>query len=399
MEIHGNYAQKTGIILILTVLLQRFSIPFNSKQIAIVFFLTYFFLLYSFFCKRIHIEISRLILFLLGVCSVLFVTLFIRGEFSVFSLIYLITLYFAFIFYADFSEQEYRKILFMFQNLMLFLSFIGILQIGVQLAGVPYDDYFSYLPFKYVQGGYNTSYPIVYGSDIYKANAVVFLEPSFFSQVLAIALIIETVFFKRFWCILIYLVALICTFSGTGLLLLALTFPLWLRHVFKQPKTRYTFIACAVIGLLVFFNSDFIDKSFYYNRIAEFSSKGESANIRFIAPYTAMAEIIHTDTSTFLIGSGAGAVTALEDNYMANFPVIPKLVIEYGLIAGGLFLLFLGYCIFTRQRSYTLAAAVAFMYFILSGSLLQSQTAFFIFLLTVFIPAETASEINDGGIR
>ncbi len=68
---------------------------------------------------------------------------------------------------------------------------------------------------------YNYSYEIYYGSSILKSNGVVFLEASFASQFLALAIIVQILLGGGRLRLVLFGAALVSTLSGTGLLLLA----------------------------------------------------------------------------------------------------------------------------------------------------------------------------------
>ena len=69
-------------------------------------------------------------------------------------------------------------------------------------------------------------YPIEYGSEYYKSNGVFMLEPSHFSQILALGVIAELASRRRTTRLAILSLALLTTYSGTGPLLLAIMSPL-----------------------------------------------------------------------------------------------------------------------------------------------------------------------------
>jgi hypothetical protein len=84
-----------------------------------------------------------------------------------------------------------------------------------------YEDYLkTFVPAQFLAQGYNTSFPMEYGSSIVKANAFVFLEPSFLSQFLALALVVGVIVRVRSWQLLVLALGMASTLSGTGILLL-----------------------------------------------------------------------------------------------------------------------------------------------------------------------------------
>lgn len=387
-----NYPNIILFVLIIMLLFQRISVPYHESQIPTSLFLIYCFLIFSILFNKIKIDILRLTFYIIASGFAICVTL-LSKDFSDFSILYFLVIYAPFVFYANISSSSYLKIIKGFQKFMVIVSLIGLIQFLIQFLGISYHDLFSFLPSNFVQHGYNTSYPLVYGSSIYKSNGVIFLEPSFFSQFLAIAFLVEMVYFQRIHRIVLFLAAMFCTFSGTGILLLVITLPFWFKYLLKKKLViAFTAAILLLIILASIAPADIINS--YLSRINEIGTAGTSANMRFIAPYKSMNIIL--DSKALWLGLGAGAVTGLEEIAQANFPVFPKLAIEYGLFTAILFTLFLLLCFFRRQRNFSLALGGAVMYFILSGSLLQPQIVFFLFILIIFLPlADSPKHYRD----
>jgi hypothetical protein len=126
-------------------------------------------------------------------------------------------------------------------------------------------------------------------------------------------------------------------------------------------------------------------------RLAETAQSNTSGNARFIAPYAQVADGLSADFSTLLFGRGPGAVNRSTGNVLfnpygleINYPVVPKLAAEYGLIAALVFTWFILSAIAGRPRSPTLAAVLLLLYLVLSGSLLQPATLYTCLVLGAF---------------
>ena len=382
------YIIIVAIFLVVILLCQRLAIPLSgsdqSKQIPAAVFIMYAFLGLSWFKKKLEIEIYRFILFIIISCSVLIVSLF-SNQISFFSMFYLLGIYIPFVLFADISAEQYQKILRTYQIFMLIFALAGIGQILLIFAGVPFFDVFSLLPAQFLQTNYNTQYPIVYGSPIIKSNGVIFLEPSFYSQFLSLALIIEIVYFQKIHRIILFLLAMLTSFSGTGLIMLVAAAPFMLSHFVRKPKLRIALTTILILlAVLTAVAGSYGFGDYYSRRMNEFGAKDSSASIRFIAPYKALTEVV--SVNPIWRGSGAGAADDLKFNYEVNFPATPKVIIEYGFVTGSIFTIFLIYCFGAKQRSFSVALACAIMYFFLSGSLLQPQVTYVLFLLTIFFP-------------
>jgi hypothetical protein len=84
--------------------------------------------------------------------------------------------------------------------------------------------------------------------------------------------------------------------------------------------------------------------------------------------------------SSLLVGYGAGAADRLKvDDQLANFPAIPKALIEYGMLGGLPLLLLLALRIFTGIKNFPIAVGLFCMQFFLSGALLQPISVFLLF--------------------
>src|SRR5262249_41306766 len=89
------------------------------------------------------------------------------------------------------------------------------------------------LPTSMLLTGYNNLNPLNYGSPWMKSNGVFLAEPSYFSQVVALGIIIEFSYRRRLWILGIYAAAMFCSFSGTGIFLLS-GWAIWFAHQKKR---------------------------------------------------------------------------------------------------------------------------------------------------------------------
>jgi hypothetical protein len=307
---------------------------------------------------------------------------------SVTSLALLLVLYAPFCFRLRAGLQDlYRDLLEFFNRLMVLLAVVALVQWGAQIAGWPYQDLFTALPQSLVLQDYNTFYPIYYGSDIMKTNAVVFLEPSFCSQYLALAVVIQLLLGGKRWRLALYLGAILTTLSGTGLLLLALG----VSVLILRRGARWAVQTVVIVGLAIVIVSLTPLGGIIGPRLSETTTTNSSGNARFIAPYAQVADGLSRDFSALIFGRGPGAVARSSGDELfnpyrleINYPVIPKLAAEYGLIAAIVFGWFILSAIAGRARSPTLAAVLLLLYLVLSGGLLQPATVYTCLVLGAF---------------
>jgi hypothetical protein len=265
---------------------------------------------------------------------------------------------------------------------------IAVLQTLTQWVHVwNYHDLLAYIvPVKFLVQGYHTSYPITYGSSLYKANGVFMLEPSFCSQFVALGLIttIKSGIARKPWLIVLFLIALVCTASGTGVILLVSA--LAIESARRGPR-----FSARVVGIMLILGAILVQTpigKYYETRSNEFSSTTSSGNSRFVSPYTDMVQLVKSKDRNLLLGEGPGAadradarVAALTGAPLTSPPLV-KLVDEYGVFAGLFFAGFVVFALTRRTRDATIAGAILVFYFALSGGLLQAQTIFLAWTLT-----------------
>ena len=142
----------------------------------------------------------------------------------------------------------FPKLLDRFVGMTTVLAGLAITQFALQLVGWRYDDLFAKLvPSSLLMQGFNTSYAVQYGSSLYKSNAFVCLEASFASQFLAFGLVVSILRGARWWRTAMFVLAILSTVSGTGVILLAVAFVLLAVH----KGLRFTLTALAGVGLVV----------------------------------------------------------------------------------------------------------------------------------------------------
>jgi hypothetical protein len=273
-----------------------------------------------------------------------------------------------------------------FVRTMVGLALVGIGQLAAQLSGVwEWTDYVQdVLPAAMYIREYNYDNELAYDLSIFKSTAFVLLEPSFLSQYCALAVIIGILLRVRAWQLLVLVGGLASAVSGTGLVLLAVGGVLLLLRAPRTLRPVHVVVG-ALAPVVVFFNPV---GSFLLARQGELGIAGTSGNARFVAPYQAAWRGLNADPDRFLIGAGPGSVDRVIPGRQIGFngtdilySIIPKLVFEYGVIAGGLMILFLVLATLDRAPWRVVPAALVVMTFVLSGALLQPQTAVLVWLL------------------
>ncbi|GAA3242955.1 hypothetical protein GCM10017691_47420 [Pseudonocardia petroleophila] len=393
-------------LLIVTItLFQRFVVPGTVVSIALPIA---FVVLVGLAARgQLVADVTRVALYLAAVAASLLCTVIVSAGSgpapSFTSLLLLLVLYIPLCFrVSDRLRDQFPRVLEFFQRIMIVGAVFCLLQTAVQLAGISYTDLFdTYLPPQLIFTEYNTTYPIYYGSPILKANGFVFLEPSFASQFLAIAIIIQLmVDGKRWGRLALFGGALLATVSGTGIALLGVGLVvLAIRRGGRWTARALT--AAFLVGLAVSLTPV---GALLAERTGESSTSGSSGNARFVAPYVVIADAIGRDESVFLVGRGAGTVDSDVQFFnptglLVNYPALPKFIGEYGVPTALVFLTFILTVLLRNVPSPTLGLMAATVYFVLSGSLLQPQTVYLCWLLTGLFAAARAGEIAGRRVR
>jgi hypothetical protein len=378
----------TSIMLILFSLTfgQRIGFTFGQSQMPLCLPCGVIALGLLLFDRDTRIVQNRLILYILAMAVAIFST-FNKISFSLASLVYLISLYAIFVVWVPVPLDRYVGYLRIFQNLMLVFAAIGLWQLFNELRGGPVTSLFSSFPQQYLMSGYNTRPVLEYGSDFHKSTGDFFLEPSYLSQFCGIALILEYLYFRRewrsrWWRYLLYAGAIYSSFAGTGMVFLIVF------AVSEAIRTQrfYLIILLAVAGGLLLGLDVLPHTEGIVGRITEYQDESSSAYARFIAPWIVLGYLAD-DFGKFMLGVGPGNWESYADvAAQTTFPVITKLVTEYGFITAVLFLAFATYCFFDGSRSPQFSVALLILYLFLTAALLQPHIVLLIYVLVMMMP-------------
>ncbi|TFV61218.1 UNVERIFIED_ORG: hypothetical protein E4P37_19160 [Bacillus sp. AZ43] len=388
-----------GTRLLLTVLLvglvlgQRFGFRVGEASVSLTIPLVYAVIVLLAWTGRVRPDRFRVELFLLATAGLLAVTAAIglSGNFySPTSLLLLIAIHLPWLLRAtETGAVQLAQFGRTFVRIMLVVATVGVLQLGAQFAGVwEYRDVLTEVVGKqWLVQDFNHSNALFYASPIYKANGFVMLEPSFLSQYCALAVIIGVVLRVQAWQLLVLIAGLASSVSGTGILLLLAGA---LLVLFRAPRLiRPAYIAAAGVGLVLVLLSPVA--GLLLERSDEPARPGTSGYQRFVAPYEETLGGLEQEPVRNLVGEGAGSAERVLASDRAGqvgqavvYTTIPKLVFEYGLLAGGAFALFIVLSMVDRAPWRVVPGTLIIMTFVLSGGLLQAHTAFLTWLFTGF---------------
>ncbi len=307
----------------------------------------------------IRLEGRRLALYvtLLGILGLLQIP---QTEISISSLLLLAALHLPYVFavQGDYGDRL-RKF---FVDMVTVFAWLGIAQYGLQvLVNARYlFPIENFVPSSFLVQHFNTQAALGYGSQVYRPNGVFLLEPSFFSQVLAVAIIAELGNLRRITRLVPFAVALLASRSGTGILVLAVCLPLYL-----VSRRRWDVLLAGLVALVALASlHEQLHLDRFLSRLGEFSSTRSSGFARFVGGFFLFDQYLWEDPWRTLFGYGAGAFS----NYAsrADYPVAEmalfKMVFEFGLFGAAAYFGFLFCCLITSPAPRLLTLAVAMTY-------------------------------------
>ena len=248
----------------------------------------------------------------------------------------------------DRSRVQYLRTLRAVAHAGLGLAVLSVAFMVSQLLGVRYYDWLAdVVPNNLLVHGYVITYPITYGSEIYKSNGWVALEPSFMSFMIAIALVGALVTRMSVVKVLVLLAGLLSTVAGSGMAVLAVYVVCLLVVGRIGNLRRYALPALLVIGG---FTTTIFGEA-VSERIFEFGEPRSSTSLRAIEPYIQLWPYWVSDPASVVIGQGPGSSAEIVRGLAIAGLLVPstaKVLFDYGLVGGtGLIILM----IFTYVRS------------------------------------------------
>ena len=376
----GQYKYQLLICLSLlytTILFSTIAVPAGGKQIPISFLTGLLHFGFLAILTRGAFDVFRLLAVGAALSVVILETALVHPDFAPTSLLYVVGIYLPLVLTLPLANPGAIRTIWKHLSLIsTTIAGLGLIQMLVQfLAHGMYLDPLRMLPQSVLLQGYNTTYAISYGESLLKPNGMVLLEPSFYSQMVALGLLSELIFFKRKLRILLLLAGLVASFSGTGVIML---FPALFFLGSIRTILGLAILGAVLIGVLTMLGYGTI----YLNRAMETGSAGSSGHTRFVAPYQEMIQGWEQKTSACLFGKGAGVSERMSVLMQVNFGPISKVGVEYG-VAGLAAFSAVWISMFARLGlPGAFIIALIIFYFLASGSFLQPFTVFTIWALT-----------------
>jgi hypothetical protein len=344
----------------------------------------------------------RMVLAYLAVVSITTLSLMVNAAFTPLPLLSKMSLLFVIVLYAPLclslragapAPGLWRWTVSLYVGFAVFVAAAGIAQYLVQFVYHPawLFDYTPLIPERLrATRGWNTAYTV--GVNLpgawTKSNGFFMREPSIFSVVVAFGLLCELSLARRKWIMAVLGLALVLSYSGSGLVCLAagLLFPFG-----RKTLVRAAGVAILAAGVVLVLGNA-LNLSYTLNRSDEVFKKESSAYCRFVAPAAQTAREFNSDPWTGLLGHGPGTMVRMGgecgDNRVQT--TYAKVIIEYGLLGALAFgVLMLG-ALNRSSAPLRIRVAAGVAWLLLGGNLLDSLYLLFIYLVSAMWPENMA---------
>jgi len=336
--------------------------------------------------RRAFVSPNRLMLFvaLAGAITIEQAAFAVRRDVSLPAMLIALGLYVLFVFVVPLERAAILQLLRRFQMIVLFIAAMVGIDWAVQLAGRPMPSFDAFVPEAYLYQAYNYIQPLAWGAAYTKPNGFFMLEASHTSQLLAMGLVLEVCLFRRWAVIAVLIVAQLASFGGTGFVLLLASLvcvvPFYVRG--KTLLLLVLLLVAAGAGASqtpVWHN--------FNNRTSEFTTTHSSGNGRMVEPYTFMADRIANNRRTLVSGIGPGnGKLSLDVTSELVINPISKAVVEYGLVAGLLWILLLHLSVIRTSAPGVAAFVVLVQYDFLNGALIVPIHLVYCYVLAAAYP-------------
>lgn len=388
-------------VLLFVTVGQRFAVPGTGGRLGVGFVLAFGAFVFGMLNGVLRISPVRALFYLVMASTLIALIFTLHTTFSQLSLAMLLILYIPFVAVAPMQGLDYERILLLYQDVMSFCAVCGLLQFLTQFvlgpkAMFPFDQF---LPSSFFQPNFNLMIPIGGGSSLLKSTGLWFLEPSVFSQFVGLSIVIEVMYFRRLPRILLFVIAYIPSFSGTGAVVITVG---TLLYTIQRGHFLYIFVAAFLFLIVLTAFQNVPPFSLFFERLGEFSNGQASGAMRFLAPYRFVNDVLAPDLMRLLFGFGSGSMS--QAGAMLDYKVQDtgwlKLLCEYGVVGTASFMAFYLYCIFWRTPNVVLSC-VCLTQFLLLGGYLNQYYLQFLHLVLVGWPkicaySKHSSSLNCG---
>jgi hypothetical protein len=391
-------------ILVAIVVLQRFAISFGELSIPVVLPVVVLLLVVGYVREEFALDPTRTQLVGVLLVTALACTLAqvaMGSPPSLASLILVVAIHIGMALRSTAGPEAFASVGRLFVAMMTGGAIVGLAQFAAQYAGIPNVDYIAeVVPDQFLVQGFSQNAFITYGSELRRSNGILFLEPSFLSLFLGLAVVIAARLGVGWVQMTVLVAGLVPPLAGSGLVVaipgvLILAFSRYRRGLLALVPGALVGIAVAALTPL---------GALYLNRSSEAGADNSSASFRFVQPYSTLLPASMDSPFHALFGHGAGA----SDAYLGALnlaeitrPIIPKVLFEYGMLGAvgivAVLVVLLGSGL--RERPWMIGFVVC--YFFINASFLVSTLALFTYFWMALVPppVETAPSVVTAGRR
>jgi hypothetical protein len=360
------------VILAASVFLQRFGVPVGADGVS--FNLLVNLVVVGILALRgcLYVDPVRTSLFLVFAAYALISASFNVDHGSIPSALLLAAMYLPFAFMLRPMEGLFEECLRAFRTIALICASCGIAQFFLQfvISSKLLYTFDGFFPAQILLKGFATYLPIAYGSPLTRSNGFFFLEPSVFSQFIAISIIIELLYFQVKWRLAVYGAALLFSYSGTGMIALILV-----PAILISRRSVKVILALALLGVLVYATAGLLHLNVFEQRAGEFVDTNTSGYGRFIAPAVLLSRYLFTDPHGLLFGNGPGSLHGyiIQMPFDTHDPVWAKLLFEYGIVGAIPFMILFILAVYVNSPSGWMSVALTIGFFTFGGELLDPR--------------------------
>jgi len=312
-------------------------------------------------------------------------TLFaVRRDISLPAMLVALALYSMFVFVVPLGRPQILVVLRRFQTLALFIAAMVGLDWAFQLAGHAMPSFEAFVPSGALYQAYNYIQPLTWQAAYMKPNGFFMLEAAHTSQLLAMGLVLEICLFRRWFHVIVFIVAQLASFGGTGFVLLLASLILVVPF-YVRGKTMLL-----LAGILILAAVGASQTPVWHNfekRTAELHTRHSSGNGRLVEPYLFMIDHIANNRRTLVsgLGPGNGKFDTDRTQQLVINP-ISKAIVEYGLFAGLIWIVLLHASVILTRAPAVAAFVVLVQYDFLNGSLIVPIHLVYCYVLAAAYP-------------
>jgi len=367
------------------LVLQRFAVPAGGLKISVATPLVLGLAAWAVASGTLVIERRRMALYC-GLCAVALFSvaakinlpLAIAPRMSTTSLAYwlAITAFAVLRFRHSVSEAAFFRIV---SLALAALAVAGLAQFVLQFAGLSFFAFTGIVPGQFlIEEQYAVVIPMDHGLN--RSNGFFLIEPSVFSQFMAVGVVVEALYSRRATYFALFFAALLSSSSGTGWMVLGSYIAVLAVSAGRRGLIGAILLAagCALaFAALSVVLPDIADTM--SGRMYEFTLPGTSGNERFVTPFMALRDLLGAAPWAFVTGAGPGGSEQLMVPYFYALNTPVKVLMEYGIFG---LLFYLGLLTWgTRTKRQAMLLVPLMVLLLLTGGYHQFSPILFAVLL------------------